>query len=184
MNGTNSRRSPPANDAFQDAKGTPSQAWQNFHQDVANAAFAAAPNTNPVITGTTTIDGINGTEKLLKFTTAGVLRWDFGVAGNGEAANGGSDLILRRYADDGSLASVELTISRLSGQWQFTAPVAFTQAVTFNRALAPLVTGANTAALLNSLIAGLTASGLVRTSRWVSSCALPRISTCYRCCWT
>ena len=162
--GFNTYQTPPANNAFQDDNGQPSQAWLNHHQTVANLATNAAPNTNPVITGTTTIDGINGTEKLIKFTTAGVLRWDFGVAGNGEAANGGSDLILRRYADDGSLASVELTISRLSGQWQFTGPVAFTQAVTFNRALAPLVTGANTAALLNSLIAGLAASGLVRTS--------------------
>lgn len=163
MSGSNTLRSPPANEAVKTDTGL-SVAWQNHWQDVANAAANAAPSANPTLQGTATIDGINGTEKLVKFTTGGILRWDFGVAGNGEAANGGSDIILRRYADDGSLASLELTISRLSGQWQFTAPIAFTQAVTFNRTLAPLVTGTTTANLLNSLIAGLATVGLVRTA--------------------
>ena len=163
MSGFNSRHSPPANNAFQDADGQPSQAWLNHHQQIADLASQAAPSANPVLTGSTTLDGGNGTEKLIKFTTGGVIRWDLGVAGNGEAANGGSDFILRRYADDGSLLSVVMTISRQLGQVQMTAPVIFVQPVGFNGAQ-PVgkrtAAGANTAALLNSVILGLQQLGL------------------------
>lgn len=163
MSGSNSLRSPPANEPFQSTNGTPSQAWQNFHQDIANKAYSAVTSASPVLTGSTTLDGGNGTSKLIQFTTAGVLRWDIGVAGNGEANNGGSDFILRRYNDDGSLASVIMTISRQLGQVQMTAPVIFTMPVGFNGAQ-PIgkrtAAGANTQALLNSVILGLQQLGL------------------------
>lgn len=100
---------PPANEApLQGGDAQMSQGWLEHHEQVARLAEAAAPAKAPVLEGSSTVDGPDGTERMYRVSTSGIVAWDWG-------ALIGSDFALRRYTDVGEVASTELTVSRQTG---------------------------------------------------------------------
>ena len=62
------------------------------------------------------IDGVSGQERDVVFTTAGENRWSVLAGATPESgSDAGSDFLIRRYHDDGTLADTPLTITRATG---------------------------------------------------------------------
>ena len=76
------------------------------------------------------IDRAAATNRTLRFSTAGSIRWDIRVDAQAEAgSNVGSALDIVRYDDAGSSIGNALTIDRATGQWEFGSNTLNTPAV-------------------------------------------------------
>jgi hypothetical protein len=63
------------------------------------------------------INGIAGVNRMIRFRTAGTLRWQWGADATAEGgANAGSDWALYRYADGGTLLDTPMTVLRSNGR--------------------------------------------------------------------
>lgn len=85
--------------------------------------------------GSIFINGPTATVRPIRFETAGVLRWLFGVNNATETGTGntGSDFVVNRYDDSGTLLGAAFTVTRSSGL------TVFSNAVTVNGVLLPNV---------------------------------------------
>lgn len=112
----------PGNEEFTLEDGTPSQAWIKHHESVARAASGAVQSKAGVAQGTLSVDGANGTDRAMCWTTGGVLRWAITATNNTEGGTaGGSDLALRRYNNAGVFIDSPIIVSRPFGQVQINA---------------------------------------------------------------
>lgn len=107
------------------------------------------------------INGAAATNRLLKYQTAGVLRWEIGANNTAEGgANAGSDLVINCYADNGAAIDTPITITRAAG-----GPVTSVRNMV-------ITTGATGAALSITSNAGTTRSINYQTAgvqRWQQS---------------
>jgi hypothetical protein len=117
------------------------------------AALLAAANTftspQVISSGATaayiTMDGNAGTSRGVRIRSAGLLRWLIGVSNAAESgSNAGTNFLINRYDDAGTLIDVIMTIARATGNTTFAGNLA---ASNINTAF---VGGAGTASLLGT----------------------------------
>ncbi len=102
------------------------KAWLDHHTEVAKLLSDAAPAKQPALAAPVKVDGAAATDRMMQFTTDGVVNWDIGASSAPQTSlGGGSDLVLRRYSNLGDLVATILSIARDTGEVNIQAMVLF-----------------------------------------------------------
>lgn len=118
-------KAPLASPALTGAPTAPTQTAADNSTKIATTAYvdtlgaSKANIANPTFTGGVTSPGYTSTAAIgaadLAIRNAGTARWIFSKSGSETGSNAGSDLVLQRYDDAGSLIATPLTITRSTG---------------------------------------------------------------------